>query len=88
VSEGTDAPPDTVSTSSRLQRRVVWLVGLLAAALAAKPGYDIGVRIASPWLGVVMALNLAFMTALLAAWLCDRLWTIGRRLRGPPRGQP
>jgi len=44
-------------------------------------GFDAGVRIASPWLGVVMALNLAVLVGLLTSLLCDRLWSWLRRVR-------
>ena len=68
-----------------VQRRIVVVAGLLAALAAAKLGYDAGVRIASPWLGAVMALNLAVLVGIFASLLCERFLTW---LRRAPRGEP
>jgi VIT1/CCC1 family predicted Fe2+/Mn2+ transporter len=55
---------------------VVLAVGLAASVLGALAGYEIGTRIGARWLGVVMALNAAVFTGLVASLAAD--WLIRR----------
>jgi hypothetical protein len=58
-----------------LTRQRLWLAGLsLVAGLAAAPfGYDVGLRIAGPLIGWIMALNVAVFCTLIAAAALDAL---------------
>lgn len=63
-------------------RQRLWLAALsLVAGLAAAPfGYDIGLRIAGPLIGWIMALNVAVFCTLIAAAALDALASrLGRR---------
>jgi uncharacterized protein (DUF697 family) len=66
----------------RSQRLLVVAAQVAAAAIGAVYGFDFGLQVAGPWLGVLAALNTGFFASLFVSAGAD--WLI-RRHAGPAR---
>jgi hypothetical protein len=76
-----NAPARIQDPLPRPKRLLVIAAQWVAALIGAAYGFDFGVQVAGPWLGVLAALNMAFFAALFVSAGADWL----ARLTGPGR---
>lgn len=76
-----NAPSHIQDPLPRPKRRLVIAAQWVAAAIGAAYGFDFGIQVAGPWLGVLAALNMAFFASLFVSAGADWL----ARHAGPGR---
>jgi hypothetical protein len=73
------SPAPAARKSSKFDRWPAWLLSLAAGLVAAKLGWDFGAQLSGPLLGVVCAVNLGAIAALLVDAGIDKLWLLVKR---------
>jgi predicted Abi (CAAX) family protease len=76
-----NASSRVADTLPRPKRLLVVTVQVVAAAIGAVYGFDFGLQVAGPWLGVLAALNTAFFASLFVSAVADWLMRRGSPAR-------